>query len=257
MFSPWSEDVHMWFGYNPCFNFCHFFHFVNFVIFWLQILWKCIDSGYLVSATLHTVLYRSDWNFTHVFSMDLEMCMWFGYNTWINFCHFFHFVNFVIFWPQILWKCIDRGYPVSAILYTISCLSLCNFAHLFSMVWRCACGLDLILQIIFVTFPLCLPDSLGSLVSLYYSHGRRLSVRCPSTIFKDLLLQNRWANQSQIDMEPQWDGGTKVYSRVWVTWPRWPPHPYMVKTLQKPSSPGPKGQWPCGLVCSIGALGPS
>ena len=65
------------------------------------------------------------------FCHGLEMCMWFWYNPWINFCHFFHFVNFVIFWPQILWKCIDSGYFVSATPYTISCLSLCNFAHLF------------------------------------------------------------------------------------------------------------------------------
>ena len=56
-------------------------------------------------------------------------------------------MNFVIFWPQIVWKCIDN--------YTIPYLSLCNFAHLFSMVWKCACGLDLILQLFFVTFPLC------------------------------------------------------------------------------------------------------
>ena len=65
------------------------------------------------------------------FCPGLEMCIWFGCNPWINFYCFFHFVNFVIFWPQILWKCIDSGYLVSAIPYTISCLSLCNFAHLF------------------------------------------------------------------------------------------------------------------------------
>ena len=44
---------------------------------------------------------------------------------------------------------------------------------------------------------------------------------------------------------------------IWVTWPRWPPHPYIVKTLQKSSSPEPKGEWPWALVCSTGALGPS
>ena len=66
----------MWFGYNTCFNFCHFFHFANFLISWPQILWKCIDSGYLVSPTLHTILYRSFWNFTR-FLHGLE-----------NFCHF-------------------------------------------------------------------------------------------------------------------------------------------------------------------------
>ena len=65
------------------------------------------------------------------FCHSLEMCTWFGYNRWVKFCHFFHFVNFVIFWPQILWKCIDSGYLVSATPYTTSCLSLCNFAHLF------------------------------------------------------------------------------------------------------------------------------
>ena len=57
----------MWFGCNPCFNFCHFFHFTNFVIFWPQILWKCCDSGYLVRATPYTILYQSFWNFAHVF----------------------------------------------------------------------------------------------------------------------------------------------------------------------------------------------
>ena len=46
-------------------------------------------------------------------------------------------------------------------------------------------------------------EPLGSLVSLYNSHGpssvrRPMSVVRPSTIFKALLLQNRWANRSQI-----------------------------------------------------------
>ena len=51
-------------------------------------------------------------------------------------------------------------------------------------------------------------------------------------------------------------GEQKFVQGIWVTWTRWPPRPYMVKTLQK-SSPEPKGQWPWALVCSIGALGPS
>ena len=201
----------MWFGYNCWIIFYHFFQFVNLVIFRPQ----CIGSGYLVSATPHTILYQSFWNIAHVFSMvwrcaygldiilafifvtfftlrtlsfsdlrfyenvvtvgtlwaqlchfltsdsmkvkrqwvpcernslynfipifmklctcfchGLEMWTWFGYNPWINFCHFFH-CELCHFWPQILWKCIDSGYLVSATPYTISCLSLCNFAHLF------------------------------------------------------------------------------------------------------------------------------
>ena len=45
----------MWFGYNCEIIFCHFFHFVNLVIF----LPQCIDGGNLVSATPDTILYRS------------------------------------------------------------------------------------------------------------------------------------------------------------------------------------------------------
>ena len=41
-----------------------------------------------------------------------------------------------------------------------------------------------------------------------------------------------------------------------VTWPRWPPCPYMVKTLQK-SSPESAGRFPRNLVCSIRDSSPS
>ena len=139
----------MWFGYNCEIIFCHFFRFVNLVIFWPQ--W--IDSGYLVSATPHTILYQSFWNFAHVFSMVWRcMCMWFGYNLCINFCHFFHCANFVISWPQILWTCITSGYLVSATPHTILYQSFWNFAHVFAMVWRYAYGLDIIVNLIFCHF---------------------------------------------------------------------------------------------------------
>ena len=120
----------MWFGYNPCLNFCYFFHFATFGIFWPQILWKSRDIGYLVSATPHTILYRSLWNFAHVFALVWRCAHGFDIILELIFITF-HFVNLVIFWPQILWKCIDSGYLVSATPYTISCLSLCNFAHHF------------------------------------------------------------------------------------------------------------------------------
>ena len=124
-------EMCIWFGYNHWINFYHFFHFMNFVIFWPQILWKSRDKWVPCER-------NSSYNFIPIFMKlctcfchGLEMCTWFGYNPWINFCHFFHFVNFVIFWPQILWKCIDSGYHVSATPYTTSCLSKYNFAHLF------------------------------------------------------------------------------------------------------------------------------
>ena len=44
----------------------------------------------------------------------------------------------------------------------------------------------------------------------------------------------------------------KFVNMILVTWPRWPPCPYMVKTLQKSSSPEPAGQFSQNLVCSIG-----
>ena len=46
-------------------------------------------------------------------------------------------------------------------------------------------------------------------------------------------------------------GERKFLQMVLVTWPKWPPCPYMVKTLKKSSSPEPKGLWPRNLVCSI------
>ena len=64
------------------------------------------------------------------FLHGVRMCMWFGYNCWIIFYHFFHFVNLVIFRPQ----CIDSGYLVSATPHTILYQSFLNFAHVFSMV---------------------------------------------------------------------------------------------------------------------------
>ena len=46
--------------------------------------------------------------------------------------------------------------------------------------------------------------------------------------------------------------GWKFIQMVLVTWPRWLPDPYMVKTLKKSPSSEPKGRWPWNLVCSIG-----
>ena len=147
--------IRMWFGYNPWINFLSLFPFCELCHFLtsdsMKVYRQWVPCERNSSYNFILIFFKLCTCFLH----GLEMCMWFGYNPWINFCHIFHFVNFVIFWPQILWKCIDSGYLVSTITYTISVLSSCSFAHLFSMVWRCACGLDLILQLIFVTLPLC------------------------------------------------------------------------------------------------------
>ena len=57
---------------------------MNLVIFRPQ----CIDSGYLVSATPYTISCLSLCNFAHLFFHGLKMCMWFGFNPAVNFCHF-------------------------------------------------------------------------------------------------------------------------------------------------------------------------
>ena len=145
----------MWFGCNPCINFCHFFPFVNFVIFWPQILWKYIDSGYLVSATPHTILYRSFWNFAHVFSM-----VW-RYTYGLNIILALIFVTFSTLWtchfltPDAM-KVYGQWVPCEPALYTISYLSFYNFAYLFFR------GLNMCMWFgfnpavnFFVSFPLC------------------------------------------------------------------------------------------------------
>ena len=94
----------------------YFFHFANFVIFWLQILWKCCDSGYLVSATPHTILYRSFWDFVHIFTM-VWTCAY-GLDIILELI----FITFSTLWTlsfsdlKILWKSRDSGYLVSATL---------------------------------------------------------------------------------------------------------------------------------------------
>ena len=145
----------IWFGYNPCIYFCYFFHFANFVIFWPQILWKCCDSEYFVSATPHTILYWSFWNFVHVFAM-----------VWRCACGLDMILELIFVTFSTLWTLSLSDLRFYESLETVGTLwaqlliqfHACLYATLhifFSMVWRCACGFDLILQLIFVTFPLC------------------------------------------------------------------------------------------------------
>ena len=141
----------MLFGYNLCINFCYFFPLCELCHFLtsdsMKMFWQWVPSERNSSYNFIPIVLKLCTCFRH----GLEICMWFGNNPWINFCHFFHFVNFVIFWPQILWKSGDSGYLVSATPHTILYRSLWNFAYVFAMVWRCACGLDIILELI-VTF---------------------------------------------------------------------------------------------------------
>ena len=77
----------MWFGYNPQINFCHFFRNLNLAIFRAFSQWKWMGSGYLVCATPPTVSCQFKLNMCY--GHGLKICMWFGCNPWIIFCHFF------------------------------------------------------------------------------------------------------------------------------------------------------------------------
>ena len=75
---------------------------------------RCIDSGYFVIATFHTVLNRSFWNFAHVFSCVYRSAHGF------DIIFIFIFVTFSTLTlsfsePQIVWKCTDFGYFLSPI----------------------------------------------------------------------------------------------------------------------------------------------
>ena len=51
MYIAWNEDVHIVWVYFDFFS--YFFLFVN-LLFWYEIVSKCIDSGYFVGTTPHS-----------------------------------------------------------------------------------------------------------------------------------------------------------------------------------------------------------
>ena len=141
----------MWFGYYPQINFCHFFRILNLVIFEVQILSKRLDSGYLVYATSHADR-RSFRNITGVFVMVWRCACGLDIIFRLTFVTFFRILNLYIFQARIVSKCMYIGYLVCAPPPIVLCQSFWNFTGVFVMVWRCVCGLDIILKLIFVTF---------------------------------------------------------------------------------------------------------
>ena len=155
-----------------------------------------------MSATPLTVVLLIFLKLCRCFLHGVRMCMWFGYNCWIIFYHFFHFVNLVIFRPQ----CIDSGYLVSATPHTILYQSFWNFAHVFTMVWRCAYGLDIILAFIFVTF--------STLRTLSFSDLRFYeNVVIVGTLWAQLLIQFYTDLFETLYMFSPWSGDMHM---VWI-----------------------------------------
>ena len=117
------------------------------IFFHASVLWKCICSRYLLSATPPTVLNRSFWNFTDVLIM-----------LWRYACAFyrilllivFTFFTFLIDFFALLQVC--SGGLVSATPPTVFYRSFWNFTGILIMIWRYPCGFYRILIYIFFNF---------------------------------------------------------------------------------------------------------
>ena len=102
-----------------------------------------------MSATPLTVLYRLFWNFACVFFMVWECVCGLGIIVRT------FFVTFPTLWTLSFFTSIywQRVPLVSTTPLTVLYRSFWNFACVFFMVWRCACGLDIIVRwLFFVTF---------------------------------------------------------------------------------------------------------
>ena len=76
---------------------------------------------------------------------------------------------------------------------------------------------------------------------------------CPSTNLSTIsnnFSETAWPIKAKFYVRLPWVRGIKVCCSIRVTWPRWPPRPYKVNTLQKSSSV-PMDRLPWNLVCSI------
>ena len=145
----------MEFGYYPQINLFFFvFFFSHFELshFQARILSKGIDSGYLVYASLPTVLCRSFWNFTGVFAMVWKCACGLDIILKLIVVTFFRILNLVVFEARILSKCIGSRYLFCATPPSGLCRSFWNFTGVFVIVWKCEYGLDITLRLIFITF---------------------------------------------------------------------------------------------------------
>ena len=103
---------------------------------------------------------------------------------------------------------------------------------------------------------------IGELIHVGYSWSsvrpsvsiiRRRRPQCSKIFFSETALPIK----AKFYVEPPWVGGMIFCSRHLGHLTIWPPCPYMVKTIQKSSTPEPAGRFPRNLVCSIGDISPS
>ena len=141
MFSDWTEDVHVVWVYY----FDYFFSLLLLCELSLFFDMKCyrsvIDSEYLVGTTPLTVFFWVFWNFADVFSMEWRRACGLGI-----ILYFFSLCELSLcFWHKMLSKCIYNRYLVGAAPLTVFLQLFWNFADVFWMEWRFACGFGTIM----------------------------------------------------------------------------------------------------------------
>ena len=102
---------------------------------------------------------------------------------------------------------------------------------------------------------------IGELLGYSRSSLHPSIVICPSVIVNNVQTYSSLKQLAWWQPNFMWSllgyGERNFVRGVWVTRPRFPPCPYMVKTLQKPYSPEPACRFPQNLICSIGDSCPS
>ena len=136
------------------------------------------------------------------FLHGLKKCIWFGFNPAVIFCHF----------------------------STLLTMSFFNFR-------RCDISFTEVRSIFSWRGSFCSLFCLSLTSFRFLTHlSRRLigwvGLRRPSSICR-LLLRNRLDNQSNFIWSLHGMGERKFVQTVQVTWPRWPPCQYIIKTLKK------------------------
>ena len=143
---------------------------------------------YLVGATPHTVLYRFFWNFTGV----LVMLWRYACGLDIILRLFLSKLNLAIFRALSITMWMDRGYLVDATPPTVLYRFFWNFTGVLVMVWKYACGLDIILRLIIVTF---LSVELSYLSGIIFNKVYGQGIPCgrnSSYSFIPILLKLHW-----------------------------------------------------------------
>ena len=141
----------MWFGFHPQIIFVFFLqvelsHFL--IIIYNKVNGQGLPCGHNFFYRFIPIHSKLHWCFGH----GLKISMWFGYNPHIIFSYRFCKLNLAIVPAVSITKWMVRGYLVGATHPTVLYRFFRNFTGVLFMVWRYACGLDIILRLFFVTF---------------------------------------------------------------------------------------------------------